>query len=284
MTKIGPYSLYTIEAGRFGLDGGAMFGIVPKPLWERRIAADEKNRIPLNMRCMLIEGNGRRILVDNGLGDKYDSKFASIFGVDLDYAELHRSLHAVGLEAKDITDVIITHLHFDHCGGTTTRKGDALGMVFEHAVHHVQKSHWEWAQVPNIRERNSFLKENLEPLGASGQLKLVDGEAEIAPGIEVFTVSGHTEGMQLVKVSSDDKTLVYAADLIPTHAHVPMAWNMAYDVHPLKTIEEKEQVLEQAVAENWSLFLEHDPEVEVISLKHADRGVAVADPRPLNEL
>ncbi|MBX2820399.1 MAG: MBL fold metallo-hydrolase [Rhodothermaceae bacterium] len=284
MTSIGPYTLRTIEAGRFGLDGGAMFGIVPKPLWERRIPADSKNRIPLNMRCLLIEGEGRLMLVDNGLGDKYDQKFGSIFGVDTEYAELHRSLHAAGVSAEDITDVIITHLHFDHCGGTTSRDGDALRMVFKNATHHVQKSHWEWAQVPNIRERNSFLKENLEPMGASGQLRLLSGTAEIAPGIEVFAVSGHTEGMQLVKLSDGEHTLVYAADLIPTHAHVPMAWNMAYDIHPLKTIQEKEVVLEQAVREGWSLFLEHDPEVEVISLKRSDRGIAVENPRPLKEL
>ena len=284
MTKIGPYSLHTVEAGRFGLDGGAMFGIVPKPLWERRIPSDSKNRIPLNMRCLLIQGNGRLILVDTGLGDKYDKKFASIFGVDYEYAELHRSLSSVGVEAKDITDVIITHLHFDHCGGSTTRKGDTLAMVFENATHHVQKSHWEWAQSPNIRERNSFLKENLEPMGASGQLQLVDGIAEIVPGVEVLPVSGHTEGMQLVKIADEHQTLLYAADLIPTHAHVPMAWNMAYDVHPLKTIQEKEEWLEKAVSEEWSLFLEHDPEKEVISLVRSDKGIAVAKPRTLNEL
>ena len=284
MSTIGPYTLNTIEAGRFGLDGGAMFGIVPKPLWERRIPADDKNRIPLNMRCLLMEGEGRLILVDNGLGDKYDAKFASIFGVDYEYAELHNSLRLAGVEAKDITDVIITHLHFDHCGGTTTRKGERLSMVFENAVHHVQKHHWEWAQVPNIRERNSFLKENLEPLGASGQLNLVDGTTEIAPGIEVFSVFGHTEGMQLVKISDERQTLVYAADLIPTHAHVPMAWNMAYDIHPLKTIQEKEEVLEQAVQNGWSFFLEHDPDTEVISLQRTEKGITVSNPRPLKDL
>ena len=284
MTKIGPYTLTTIETGRFGLDGGAMFGIVPKPLWERSIPADEKNRIPLNMRCLLIEGNGRLILVDVGLGDKYDDKFAGIFGVDYEYAELHRSLRAAGVDAKDITDVVITHLHFDHCGGVSTRNGDTLSMVFEQATHHVQQTHWEWAQVPNIRERNSFLKENLEPLGASGQLNRLHGNVEIAPGIEVIPVSGHTEAMQLVKISGPDQTLLYAADLIPTHAHVRMAWNMAYDVHPLQTIQEKEAVLGTAVAEGWDLFLEHDPEIEVVSLEQTERGIVTSNPRPLAEL
>lgn len=284
MTKIGPYTLNTVETGRFGLDGGAMFGIVPKPLWERRIASDDKNRIPLNMRCLLIQGEDRLILVDTGLGDKYDAKFASIFAVDHEYAELHRSLDALGVSAKDITDVIITHLHFDHCGGVTTREGDELKMVFENATHHVQRDHWAWAQEPNIRERNSFLHENLGPLGDSGQLNLVFGVTEIAPGVDVIPVSGHTEAMQLVKVTDGAQTLLYAADLIPTHAHVPMAWNMAYDVYPLKTIQEKEHILAEAQDGGWHLFLEHDPEVEVISLERSDKGIIAVKPRALKDL
>lgn len=284
MTKIGSYTLNTIETGRFGLDGGAMFGIVPKPLWERRIPADAQNRIPLNMRCLLIEADNRLILIDAGLGDKYDAKFASIFAVDHEYTELHRSLDAVGVTASDITDVIITHLHFDHCGGITTRDGDTLKMVFSNATHHVQENHWAWAKKPNIRERNSFLDENLGPLGDSGQLNLVSGSFEVAPGIEVIPVSGHTEAMQLVKISDGDQTLVYAADLIPTHAHVPMAWNMAYDVHPLTTIQEKEQLLARAFDGGWHLFLEHDPEVEVISLERSDRGIKAINHRSLKDL
>ena len=285
MPQIGPYSLYTIEAGRLGLDGGAMFGIVPRPLWERKIAPDERNRIPLNMRCLLIEGEGRLLLIDNGLGDKYDDRFADIYAVNHEISELHRSLEAYGFSADDVTDLIITHLHFDHCGGSTRRlPGGELELVFKQAVHHVQKRHWEWAGVPNVRERNSFLAENLAPIGASGQLNLVDGNVELAPGIEVFTVDGHTEKMQLVKISSDDQTLIYAADLMPTHAHVPMAWNMAYDIRPLETIKEKEQVLEAAVAGGWQLFFEHDPLVEVASLERRERGIAIADPRPLSEL
>ncbi len=284
MPKIGDYTLHTIETGRFGLDGGAMFGIVPKPLWERKIPADSRNRIPLNMRCLLLEGNGRLMLIDNGLGDKYDEKFGDIFGVDQEYAELNRSLNALGHSVDDITDVIITHLHFDHCGGSTRRTGDALEMVFKQARHWVQREHWDWAQKPNVRERNSFLAENLEPMKASGQLEFLDGSAEIAPGIDVFAVGGHTQAMQLVKISSPDTTMVYMADLIPTHAHVPSAWNMAYDLFPMTTIKEKEAFLAEATDKQWHLFFEHDPEVEVASLEQTERGAKIINKRPLTEL
>lgn len=284
MPQIGPYTLYTVEAGRFGLDGGAMFGIVPKPLWERKIPADSKNRIPLNMRCLLIEGNGQLILIDNGLGDKYDDKFADIFAIDESYASLKGSLNKLGYDTSDVTDLIITHLHFDHCGGSTRRNGERLEMVFPNARHHVQEKHWEWAQHPNVRERNSFLKENLEPIGASGQLKLVQDGDVIAPGISVFTAQGHTESMQLVKIAGEDTTLIYTADLLPTHAHIPMAWNMAYDVRPLETIREKETFLNEAVQKGWHLFFEHDPEVEVGSLIKTDRGITLTEPRPLQSL
>lgn len=284
MPKIGDYTLHTIETGRFGLDGGAMFGIVPKPLWERKIPADAKNRIPLNMRCLLIEGGGRLMLIDNGLGDKYDEKFSDIFAVDHEYAELNRSLNSLGFSVDDVTDVIITHLHFDHCGGSTKRTGENLDIVFKNARHLVQKDHWDWAQHPNVRERNSFLKENLAPLQSSGLLEFVDGSAEIAPGISVFAAHGHTEAMQLVKISDEDTTLVYTADLLPTHAHIPSAWNMAYDLFPMTTIKEKEAFLKEACENNWHLFFEHDPEVEVASLAATNRGVKIVDKRSLVEL
>ncbi len=284
MPRIGPYTLHTIETGRFGLDGGAMFGIIPKPLWERRIAPDARNRIPLNMRCLLLEGEGRVILIDDGLGDKYDDKFADIYAVDYSEMELHRSLRAAGFDASDVTDVILTHLHFDHAGGSTRREGDRLKVTFENARHHVQRKHWEWAMHPNARERASFLKENLEPLAASGQLHLLDGDAELFPGVEVLTVNGHTEAQQLVKVSDAEKTLVFAADLLPTTAHLGLPWIMAYDVRPLVTLSEKEAFLEAAVEGGWRLFFEHDPETAVAGLRRTARGVAATEGRPLSEL
>lgn len=284
MTKIGPYTLYAIETGRLGLDGGAMFGIIPKPLWERRIPADGRNRIPLHMRCLLLEGDGRLILIDNGLGDKYDAKFKDLYAVDHEEADLHRSLDRAGFSATDVTDVLLTHLHFDHCGGSTRRAGERLELTFPNAQHHVQRAHWDWARDPNVRERGSFLEENLAPLETSGQLRLLDGGGEIFPGIEARTVFGHTEAQQIIKVSGPENTLVFVADLLPTTSHLAPAWNMAYDVRPLVTIKEKADFLEQALAGGWHLFFEHDPGTVVASLERTDRGLQTVEPRPLKAL
>ena len=219
MPVIGPYTLHTIETGRFKLDGGAMFGIVPKPLWERAIPADARNRIPLHMRCLLLEGDDRLILIDNGLGDKASARFREIYAVDHEEYNLHRSLAEAGFHPDDVTDVILTHLHFDHCGGSTRRVEEGLALAFNNATHHVQRAHWEWALSPNPRERASFLKENLEPLAASGQLHLIDGDGPLFPGVDLVTVNGHTEAQQMVKVSGAEGTLVFVADLVPTSAH-----------------------------------------------------------------
>ena len=282
MLNLGSFTLHTIETGRFALDGGAMFGIVPKPLWERKIPADAKNRIPMHMRCLLIEAGDRLLLIDNGLGDKYDAKFGDIYSVDLSTHELHASLNKAGFSASDVTDVLLTHLHFDHCGGSTRRVVDRLEIVFDRAVHHVQRRHWEWTKIPNVRERNSFLQENLEPLDASGQLNLLDGRTTVLPGIELIPTEGHTVAMQLVKIGAGAETLVYMADLLPTSAHLPPAWNMAYDLYPMDTIREKGAFLDEAAAGGWKLFFEHDPTVEIASLKRTDAGIQVDAPRPLD--
>ena len=284
MPHIGPYTLYAIETGRLGLDGGAMFGIIPKPLWERRIAADERNRIALHMRCLLLEGDGRLVLIDNGLGDKYDAKFKDLYAVDHESADLHRSLGRAGFAASDVTDVLLTHLHFDHCGGSTRRANGRLELAFPNAQHHVQRAHWDWARDPNVRERGSFLEENLAPIEASGQLRLLDGDGEVFPGVEVETVFGHTEAQQLVKVSGPERTLAFVADLLPTTAHLAPAWNMAYDVRPLATIKEKADFLERALEGGWHLFFEHDPDTVVASLERGDRGIRTTRPRPLEAL
>lgn len=285
MPQIGPYTLYTIETGRFRLDGGAMFGIIPKPLWERRISSDDRNRIALNMRCLLIEGDGRLILIDTGIGSKFDDKFADIFGVDHAYADLHRSLQNAGFVVSDVTDVILTHLHFDHCGGSTHRTDNGLEPAFRNATYHIQRKHWSWAHAPNPREKGSFLNENFDPIEAAGQLHLVEGEGELWPGIELITIDGHTEAQQMVKISGGaDDTLLYVADLLPTTAHLAPAWVMAYDVRPLVTVEEKEAFLNQAVDEDWTLFFEHDPEVVVADLERTEKGITTADPRSLQDL
>ena len=284
MPKIGSYNLYTMESGRFGLDGGAMFGIIPKVLWERRIAPDARNRIPLNMRCLLLEGEDRLILIDNGVGDKYDDKFRDIYAIDHDYATLTKSLHTAGFSEDDVTDVVLTHLHFDHCGGSTKRGQTGLELTFRNARHHVQRKHWEWAARPNLREEASFLRENLDPLASSGNLSLAGGEGRLFPGIELITVHGHTECQQLVKISDGGKTLVFVADLIPTSAHVRAVWIMAYDVRPLVTLEEKQAFLDRAAEEEWHFFFEHDPEVEVGTPVRTERGIELAHPRRLEEL
>lgn len=284
MPKIGSYSLYAIETGRFGLDGGAMFGIVPKPLWSRRIAADDRNRIPLNMRCLLLEGQGRVILVDNGLGEKYDEKFADIYAIDEDYPTLGESLGSAGFSEEDVTDVILTHLHFDHCGGSTRKTANGIELTFPNARYHVQRAHWEWALDPNQRERASFFDDNLGPLAASDQLSLLEGQMELFPGIELILVNGHTESQQLVKVSDEETTLVFVADLLPTTAHLRLPWIMAYDVRPLVTLEEKARFLQEAVEGGWHFFFEHDPEVAVATPERTERGIDVMRGRSLEEL
>ena len=275
--KIGPYTLHEIHAGRVGLDGGAMFGIIPKPLWERKIPADARNRIPLAMRCLLLEGDGRLVLIDNGLGDKYDAKFADIYAVDMESSNLADSLDAAGFGLDEVTDVILTHLHFDHCGGSTMRGGDGtLRVAFPNATFHVQREHWDWAHT-SPREGASFLSENLDPLEASGQLRFVDGPGELLPHVETIVVNGHTRGQQLVKLHDEDQTLVFAADLLPTAAHVPLVWVMAYDVAPLETIAEKEPFLEQAAAQEWTIFFEHDTEVATARIQKGARGFEAVD-------
>lgn len=284
MPQLGPYTLHTIETGRFGLDGGAMFGVVPKPLWEKRIAPDEKNRIPLAMRCLLLEGNDRLILIDTGLGDTYTDKFAKIFAIDHEHSELHRSLKAAGHSAADVTDVVLTHLHFDHGGGCTTRRNGMLALTFPNATHYVQRAHWNWARNPNPREKNSFLEENLEPLASASQLHLLDGDGPLFDNVTVRTVFGHTEAQQMVQIDGDGQTLVFVADLLPTTAHVPLPYVMGYDVRPLQTMKEKEAFLDEAHTEGWHLFFEHDPDVALANLQEGPKGLETTNHRPLAEL
>ena len=285
MPRIGAYDLHTIECGRFGLDGGAMFGIVPKPLWERVIEADDKNRIPLNTRCLLMAGDGRTVLIDNGIGDKYDEKFASIYAIEDDEVNLDTSLENAGYSRQDVTDVILTHLHFDHCGGSTRRAEDgSLEIAFPNADFHVQREHWDWAREGNVREKASFLAENLDPLAESGRLRFINGRTELWPGVELIPVDGHTKAMQLVRISDESRSLLYCADLLPTHAHLSPAWNMGYDLWPMTTIEEKDRLLRDAIENNWQLYFEHDPVVAVADVIAGRKGPEIANPRSLDDL
>ena len=284
MTKIGPYTAYAIESGQFRLDGGAMFGVIPKVLWGRRIEADARNRITLNMRCLLLEGAGRLILVDVGVGDKYDARFADMFAIDHSEFSLERGLRASGFAAEDITDVVLTHLHFDHAGGATVRMGDMLMPRFPNATYYVQRDHLRSARAPSERERASFLPENIDRLAASGQLQRIEGAGTLFPGIDIIVVHGHTEAQQLLKISGPEGTLVYVADLLPTVHHVRGPWIMAYDVRPLVTLAEKTCFLDEAVSGDYRLFFEHDPDVAIANVIGGERGITTDSPRTLEEL
>lgn len=257
--KIGNYSLHPIETGTIGLDGGAMFGVVPKTLWAKTNPPDEKNRITLNMRCLLVRGNGKNILIDCGIGNKFDDGFKSIFNVDTKKYNLDTSLKDAGIEKNEITDVIITHLHFDHVGGTTYYDDGKLKLTFPNATHHIQKAQWEHAKNPSERDKASYFKENFLPIEENNKLNIVDGNTMIYDGIEVIEVNGHTFGQQVVKISDGDNTLLYCGDLIPTSSHIRIPYVMGYDLQPLVTIDEKKKLLKSAADENWVLFYEHDP-------------------------
>lgn len=277
------YTLRPLETGFFRLDGGAMFGVVPRPLWERRIAPDDRNRIRLAMRALLAEGDGRLVVFDTGLGHKYDGRFADLYAIDHETATLEGSLAAAGFAPEDVTDVVLTHLHFDHVGGATRRNGDGLALTFPKARHHVQRRHWDWAMDPNPRERASFFDENLRPLHESGLLVLHDGPGEILPGVTARTFDGHTEQQQVLLVDGGAAhgTVAYVADLLPTPHHLAPAWTMGYDVRPLVTMAEKADFLDEAEREGWTLFFEHDPSVEAARLARTEKGVVATDPGPL---
>jgi len=273
----GTVRLHALDAGRVRLDGGAMFGVVPKPLWERKIPADERNRIPLSLRCLLLETPTARILVETGIGNKEDAKFRDIYGVDNEPSpgtpyldRLHEALSQLGLRAEDIDIVVNTHLHFDHAGGNTVR--DAEGQVrvaFPRARYVVQRGEWDWAHRPNERTQASYLPANFDPVAAAGQLELVDGERELVPGVVLWPTPGHTPHHQSVLVRAGDRVACFVGDLIPTAAHLPLPWIMAYDLEPLRTLETKRAVLARAAAEGWLLVFPHDP-VRAWGVLHVD--------------
>jgi glyoxylase-like metal-dependent hydrolase (beta-lactamase superfamily II) len=278
--------VFSIPTGFFKLDGGAMFGVVPKSLWSKVHPADENNLCSWAIRCWLIEDNGKLILVDNGIGDKQDARFFSHYYLHGDDS-LDKSLAAHGFHRDDITDVLLTHLHFDHCGGSIIREGDRLVPAFRNAVYWSNSRHWKWATEPNDREKASFLKENILPIRESGQLRFVDefgGASAILPGLSVRMVYGHTDAMMLPQITYKGRTIVFMADLLPSVDHIPMPWIMAYDMFPLTTLAEKKVFLEEAVAGDYVLFLEHDPIHECCVLEKSDKGIRKAATFRLAEL
>jgi glyoxylase-like metal-dependent hydrolase (beta-lactamase superfamily II) len=270
--------LYSINAGYFKLDGGAMFGVVPKSMWNKANAADDNNMCTWAMRCLLIEHGNYRILIDNGMGTKQDQKFYSHFYPHGDDS-IEKGLADLGLTTDDITDVFLTHLHFDHCGGSIKREGDQLVPAFRNAVYWSNKAHWASAANPNEREKASFLKENIQPIEASGQLRFIDTAegAEWLPDIRIRYVNGHTDAMMLPQITCGNTTVLFCADLFPSAAHVSLPWVMAYDMRPLDTLAEKRMMLNEAVANKWLLFFEHDPRNECCTLEQTERGVRVKE-------
>ncbi len=277
--------LYTVNAGYFKLDGGAMFGVVPKTMWNKANPADENNMCSWAMRCLLIEHGNYKILVDNGMGNKQDEKFFSHYYPHGDDS-IEKSLAKHGFTTDDITDVFLTHLHFDHCGGSIKRDGDKLVPVFKNAMYWSNQAHWKSALNPNEREKASFLKENIVPIEESNRLHFIetaDGE-EWLQDIRIRYVNGHTDAMMLPQIKYKTTTLLFCADLVPSSAHVSMPWVMAYDMRPLETLSEKHKLLSEAATNNWVLFFEHDPKNECCTLQQTERGIRVKEIFPLSEL
>jgi glyoxylase-like metal-dependent hydrolase (beta-lactamase superfamily II) len=256
---LGDWTLHTVEAGFLWLDGGSMFGSVPKPLWNRTNAADERNRIRLAMRCLLLRGLGRVVLVDVGLGDKFSDKLRDIYRVEPEPSLAH-SLGALGVMPADVTDVVLTHLHFDHAGGSTRRGSSGLEPSFPNARWYLQRRNWENAHDPNPRERASYMPENYDALEARGVLTLWDGPQRPWPGFETIPMHGHTRGQQAVRVEGGGNVTYFVADLIPTAAHVRIPFVMGYDVAAIETMQEKRELLTRAVQEGAWIVLEHDPD------------------------
>ncbi|MES2849811.1 MAG: MBL fold metallo-hydrolase [Bacteroidota bacterium] len=292
-------NLYTINTGNFKLDGGAMFGVVPKSIWNKLNPADENNLCSWAMRCLLIEDGNKLILIDNGIGDKQDPKFLSHYHLHGDDT-LDKSLAKHGFNKDDITDVFLTHLHFDHCGGSIKREGEKLVPAFKNATFWSNKNHWNWATHPNDRERASFLKENILPIQESGQLQfleakgssILNGESSvihispsgISDDLSFISAHGHTDAMMLPVINYKGKTIVYMADLLPSVAHIPLPYVMGYDMFPLTTLHEKKVFLTDALNKEYVLYFEHDIKNECCTLQQTDKGIRQKDVFKLEEL
>lgn len=294
--------LYSINTGYFKLDGGAMFGVVPKSMWNKLNPADENNMCSWALRCLLIEDEGKLILIDNGMGDKQDAKFFGHYYLHGDDT-MDKSLAKHGFTKDDITDVFLTHLHFDHCGGSIVREADKLVPAFKNATYWSNEQHWKWATEPNAREKASFLKENILPIQESGQLKflglkgessntsasaavtfLTTNDSQIISNLSFYSVSGHTDAMMLPKINYSGRTVVFMADLLPSAAHIPLPYVMAYDMFPLTTLNEKKSFLTEAQQNDYVLFFEHDPSIECCTLQMTEKGIKVKDTFKLSDL
>lgn len=274
--KIGDYKLYSIQTGLFKLDGGAMFGVVPKALWNKTNPADELNRINMCSRSLLLSNGKQNILIDTGVGTKLSKKLNEIYSLDYTDFTLENSLNKHGFKREDITDIILTHLHFDHAGGNTYYgEGGEVKLSFPNAVFHLQRKHYEWANNPTDRDKASFFPENYLPLEQNKMLKLINGKHNFDEVISLIPVNGHTNNMQMVKISDGEETLLYMADLVPMMSHLPLPYIMGYDLFPLITLEEKRNYLTEAAENKYTLFFEHDPVNECAKINMTDKGVSV---------
>lgn len=272
--QIGKYKLSIIESGFFALDGGAMFGIIPKALWQKTNPPDEANRIKMSTRNLLLESDSKKILIDTGMGNKWDEKLKNIYAID-EKISMNGFLVQMGLNSEDITDVILTHLHFDHTGGSTELKDGNLEPAFPNAKYYVQKKNYDWAINPSDRDKGSYIKENFQPLFEEGVLNFVNGNTQFDDEIEFEVINGHTFSQQIVKISDGTNTFLFCADLIPTFGHIPLPYIMGYDLQPLVTLEEKKKYLQLALEENWKLFFGHDPEIAFATIKKYGEGYSV---------
>ena len=278
-------NLHVINTGYFKLDGGAMFGVVPKSLWQRTNPSDENNMCTWAMRCLLVEDNGSAVLIDNGIGNKQSEKFFSYYYLHGDDS-LAKSLKKAGFGEDEITDMFLTHLHFDHCGGGVRyNQNQQPELVFKNAKYWSNEAHWKWATEPNAREKASFLTENLMPMADSGDLHHIPLEgASPFESIDIITVDGHTDKQMLPKITYKDKTIVFVADLLPSVGHIPVPYVMGYDTRPLLTMDEKQRFLQEAADNGYILFFEHDPVNECCTVKHTERGVRLDRAFPLSEI
>lgn len=277
--------LHTIDTGLFKLDGGAMFGVVPKSIWQKSNPADANNLCTWAMRCLLVEEGDRLILIDTGIGNKQDEKFFSHIYLHGDDT-LEKSLASKGFSTNDITDVFLTHLHFDHVGGAIIRQGDQLVPAFKNAQYWSNEQHWEWAIHPNVREKPSFLKENILPIQESGQLRFIEINHQTAflPDFDVRFTFGHTDAMMLPQLKYKGHTIIYAADLLPSTGHIPLPYVMAYDMFPMKTLEEKKEILEEAAANDYIFYLEHDAVNECCTVQQTEKGIRLKNIFKLSDL